>query len=219
MNEELRNIVTLYKTAMSLKELPRQGWIMEGALRSETDTVAAHSFCVALISYLTARAIIERFPGIDTERVAIMAIFHDLGESATGEIATAIKRWITKNFTSENLVEKMEHDLLNSLVNDVVGGKEIKKLVEEFDECNSKEAKIVKFADALDAFAHAKVRLKKTFTNYLKKVSKKLSRESNDDPEGELGKLLVYWLKEVKKNWENPKWDMKRPWKGDCDGR
>lgn len=210
-NEELKNIVALYKTAMSLKELPRQGWIMEGALRTETDTVAAHSFCVAVISYFTASALVRDFPNVNVAKATVMGIFHDLSESATGEIATAIKRWIA-NDAQADLVEKMEHALLNALLKDTVGGEKLQELVVEFDRCASKEARIVKFADALDAFAHARVRLRKTFPGYLERIREKLCSGSSDDSNEQLGKLLAQWLEQVEENWDNPGWEMKRPW-------
>jgi putative hydrolase of HD superfamily len=210
MNEELKKIVALYKTAASLKQLPRQGWIMEGALLSEADTVAAHSFSVALISYLTANAFISRFPDINIGKVTIMAVFHDLGESATGEIATGVKAWITKNFPSENIIEKIEHDTLGSLVNEVTGGNEIYDLLLEYDKCDSKEAKIVKFGDVVDAFAYAKDRMKKTFPDYLKKVRQKLSQNSIHGHD-EFGSLLSTWIEEIEKDWEAI--NKNEPWK------
>ncbi len=57
MDKELKSIISLYKTVISLKELPRQGWIMEGASRNEADSVAAHSYFVAIVSYLTAKSL------------------------------------------------------------------------------------------------------------------------------------------------------------------
>jgi len=213
MDKDVRNIVSLYKSAMCLKELPRQGWILEGALCCEADTVASHSFCVALISYLTAKLLKKKFEDINPEETTIMAIFHDLGEAATGEIATGVKMWIKKNLPAnehdEDPVDKIEHGLLSSLVSNVadIGGSCIMKLVEEYDEGDSKRARIVKFADVLDAFAHAKVRLNKTFPSYLENVYDKLNKISKDHSNREVGETLVQWLKQIvgDDNWDNLK--------------
>jgi len=87
MDNSLLTLVRLLKRALPLKELPRTGWIMEGATRSDSDSVAAHSYCVALASYLTDRELnrVQTFAPIRWERVLAMATLHDLAESVTGD--------------------------------------------------------------------------------------------------------------------------------------
>ena len=209
MDIELKNIVALYKTAASLKELPRQGWIMEGASQEYSDSVASHSFCVALVSYLVSNALLSRDISINTDKVTKMAIFHDLGESATGEIATGVKKWMEKYFSIPRAVEKMEHELLALLVEDVGVKVEFQRLIEEFDENNTKESKVVKFADVFDAFGHAKERLNKTFPEYLESSREKLRKSDNKDTQ-KVGEILAKWLVDIEKYWDDI--ERKRPW-------
>ena len=96
-----------------------------------------------------------------------MATLHDLAESVTGELATGFKRRIAATPGRETLVDDLEHEVLAYLLQDLQGGDELTELLREFDVCQTKEAKIVSFADIVDAFAHAKVRLKRTFDHYL----------------------------------------------------
>jgi len=60
MDSELKETISLYKTACCLKNLPRQGWIQEGALAAEADSVAGHSFCVTLIAFMIAQVLKNR---------------------------------------------------------------------------------------------------------------------------------------------------------------
>ena len=111
MEKELDTIIRLYKRALPLKELPRTGWIMEGSTRSESDSVAAHSYSVALLSYLTAKQLGNKFGEIKWDRVLAMAVFHDLSESVTGELATGFKRRIAQTPGRESLIDDLEEEV------------------------------------------------------------------------------------------------------------
>lgn len=50
LDGKMESLVTYTRRLAVLKELPRVGWIMEGARRSEADSVAAHSFMVSAIA-------------------------------------------------------------------------------------------------------------------------------------------------------------------------
>jgi 5'-deoxynucleotidase YfbR-like HD superfamily hydrolase len=204
MDNSLLTIVRLLKRALPLKELPRTGWIMEGATRSDSDSVAAHSYCVALVSYLTARELnqVQGFSPIRWERVLAMATLHDLAESVTGELATGFKRRIAATPGRQTLIDDLEHEVLAYLLQDLQGGEELTELLREFDLCQTKEAKIVKFADVVDAFAHAKVRLKRTFDRYLDLSEKKLESESPDRDSG-VGNHLAGWLRQLRQEWDD----------------
>lgn len=62
-----------------LKELPRTGWLDRGISTEETESVADHSFGVALLAWLLAPV------GLDRARVVELALLHDLAESAVGD--------------------------------------------------------------------------------------------------------------------------------------
>lgn len=204
MHNSLLTIVCLLKRALPLKELPRTGWIMEGASRSDSDSVAAHSYCVALVSYLTARELNQdqSFAPIRWERVLAMATLHDLAESVTGELATGFKLRIAATPGRETLVDDLEHEVVDYLFQDLQGGDELTQMLLEFDTCQTKEAKIVKFADIVDAFAHAKERLNRTFDRYLDISERKLRKGSPENDSG-IGNHLADWLSQLRKEWDN----------------
>ncbi len=62
-----------------LKEVPRTGWLDRGIPVEETESVADHTFGVALLAWLLAPAELDR------ARVVELALLHDLAESAVGD--------------------------------------------------------------------------------------------------------------------------------------
>ncbi len=62
-----------------LKELPRSGWLDRDIPAAEVESVADHSFGVALLAWLLAPA------DLDRARVVELALLHDLAESAAGD--------------------------------------------------------------------------------------------------------------------------------------
>ncbi len=209
IDTDLQNIISLYKAASCLKDLPRQGFLLEGYPLRPSDSVACHSFCVAIASYLVAEALKARGFCIDTDKVLRIAVFHDLGESATGEIATGVKWWMNHNLESPGIVERMEHGLFGLLVSDVDTKGHLAELIAEYDASNTLEAKVVKFADVLEPFAEAKDRLGTTFPDYLTRSREKL-RAAQDEDARKVGCLLEHWLEVIEIEWEGiPR---KRPW-------
>ncbi len=63
-----------------LKETPRTGWLDRGIPAEETESVADHSFGVALLAWLLAP------DALDRARVVELALVHDLAESAVGDL-------------------------------------------------------------------------------------------------------------------------------------
>jgi putative hydrolase of HD superfamily len=68
----------LLTEALSLKSLPRAGWLRVG--KHDPESVAAHSWGVALA------ALVRCPPELNREKVLAMAILHDLAEARVGDI-------------------------------------------------------------------------------------------------------------------------------------
>jgi putative hydrolase of HD superfamily len=73
-----------------LKEVPRTGWLDRGIPPAEAESVADHSFGVALLAWLLAP------DELDRSRVVELALLHDLAESAVGD-ATPYDRETLRN--------------------------------------------------------------------------------------------------------------------------
>jgi 5'-deoxynucleotidase YfbR-like HD superfamily hydrolase len=68
---------------VSLKNLPRTGWLLEGVSQTFAENVAEHTFEVMIISYLISRELTERRVSIDLGKIMIMSLFHDAEEALT----------------------------------------------------------------------------------------------------------------------------------------
>ena len=75
-----RGIAGLLGRAVSLKGVPRQGWIDKAGI-ARPESVADHSYGTALAAMAAGDAL-----GLDTLRMVRMALLHDLAESVTGDI-------------------------------------------------------------------------------------------------------------------------------------
>jgi putative hydrolase of HD superfamily len=82
----LPSLVQAYVQWAQLKQLYRQGWLRHGVSPDQCESVAEHSFAVAL---LTLTVMDDCFPELDHETALIMALLHDVGEVYVGDLTPA----------------------------------------------------------------------------------------------------------------------------------
>jgi putative hydrolase of HD superfamily len=104
-------------------------------LRQANDSIASHSFRVAIIGLMLAD--LEK---ADSDKVVKMCLLHDLAEVRTGD-----SNFINKFYR----VEKEEKAIIDQW-SDMPGGRETIKLLAEYNGKKTKEAIIAKDADSLD---------------------------------------------------------------------
>jgi len=75
----------LVQFAAKLKSVPRTGWRDRGVDACQVESVADHSFAVALLAWACALQRQAEGVAIDPERVLTLAIMHDLAEAETGD--------------------------------------------------------------------------------------------------------------------------------------
>jgi len=100
-----------------------------------TDTIASHSFRVALIGYFLAKEL-----KADADKVMKMCLLHDLEESRSMDHHWVSKRYV-KIFEDEIRKEQLKH---------LPHSEEFIKISQEYQERKTLEAKITKDADLLD---------------------------------------------------------------------
>lgn len=147
---DLKKILKVFLTLQWAKELPRQGFIAMGFKRNEADSVAAHSFATGLLAYFLARQLQKEGVKIDAEKVLKMGLFHDIGETIVGDVGTFVKGM------AGGVFKNIEEEGVKALVEGLDSKTEIIDLVEEYNDKQSLEARLVKAADNLDALAQAK---------------------------------------------------------------
>ncbi|MBK7579092.1 MAG: HD family hydrolase [Myxococcales bacterium] len=72
-----------------MSELPRTGWLLRGVRPCES--IADHSFGVALVAMLLTDALREEGVSLDGELVLRMALLHDAPEARTGDVPMPAK--------------------------------------------------------------------------------------------------------------------------------
>ena len=99
-----------------------------------TDTIASHSYRVALIGWFLAKE--EK---ADPYKVVMMCLLHDLGEARTGD-----HNWVHKRY-----IKIFDEEINKEQLGDLPY-KDLKELADEYHERKSKEAIVAKQADILD---------------------------------------------------------------------
>jgi len=161
----LKKILKVFLTLQWAKELPRQGFIALGFKRNEADSVAAHSWTTAMLTYFLASEMKKNGQKVDLNKAIKMALFHDMAETIVGDVGTFVKGMASGAFAG------IEEEGLKWLVKDLPTTKEITSLVSEYTQRKTLEARLVKLADNLDALAQAKgVPAAKDALKYFKEV-------------------------------------------------
>ena len=148
--KDLKKILKVFLTLQWAKELPRQGFIAMGFKRNEADSVAAHSFSTSLLAYFLAKQLNKEGQKVDAEKVLKMALVHDIGETIVGDVGTFVKGM------AGGVFKNIEEEGVKALTSGLDSQDEIIKLVEEYNDRKTIEARVVKAADNLDALAQAK---------------------------------------------------------------
>jgi 5'-deoxynucleotidase len=116
-----------------------------------TENVSEHSLQVAFVAHALATIKNKKFNGkVDTQRIALLAMYHDASEVLTGDMPTPTKYYNPQITFEYKKIEKIaQHKLIAMLPDDLQD--EFRSYIDE--ECYSDEEKhIVKQADALCAY-------------------------------------------------------------------
>ena len=134
-----------------LKRLDRTGWVLRG-LPPGAESVAAHSYGVALTAMLLADECAARGARLDVGRVLRLALLHDLQETRTGDMPRTVADYYGKE--ARRAAERAAFD-------DIMRGagaghaERYAELHEDYESRASPEARLVKAADVVDLLAQA----------------------------------------------------------------
>src|SRR3972149_1425436 len=129
----MKNIANFLFEAGMLKRTPRSGFQFLG---TGAESVAEHIFRTTYIGYALGKLV----DGVNVDRMIKMCLFHDLPEARTGDL----------NYVNKKYVEADEKKAVNDLAETLPFGAEIKRLILEYSEGESLEAKLAHDADQLE---------------------------------------------------------------------
>ena len=147
---EAVGLINFLAELMRLKSVPRIGWLLRGV--RDVESVAAHSFGVAVIAMLLADRARARGVEVNVERLLRMALMHDLTEARTGDLPSTIKRYFDKaviKAADERIAEEMLAGL-GPL------GESYLALWHDYEHRVCIESRLVKAADKLDLLVQSR---------------------------------------------------------------
>lgn len=135
-----------------LKRLDRTGWVLRG-LPPGAESVAAHSYGVAMTAMLLADECAARGARVNVERVLRLALLHDLQETRTGDMPRTVADYYGKD--ARRRAERAAFDDIMRGLASARSAELYSVLHEDYEERTSLEARLVKAADVIDLLTQA----------------------------------------------------------------
>ncbi len=152
-------IYSFIQSAITLKKLPRQGWIRVGIPISQIESIADHSYNTAMLSLLLCDLHNSLYPEsvLEAETVMRIAIVHDLPECEYQDFDRQLELLLGKDKYQEfkgQVITSASTELLSLILNEEV--KKIwKQSLDGYATKNSREAKFVSYIDKLEVLVQA----------------------------------------------------------------
>ena len=140
-------LIEAYFEFNHLKQLFRQGWLQRGIPHARCESVAEHTFGVAVLALFLADA---HFPDLNASKVLRLALLHDFGEIYVGDLTPADgidrgEKW------------RLERHAVLQVLHKLPRGADYLALWEEYERGASPEAQFVRQIDRLEMALQASV--------------------------------------------------------------
>ncbi len=147
MEKKIKNLLKFYLLATELKEKIRSGWKVWNIDRQRVESVAEHIYgtCILAIS------IDSQFElNIDLYKVIIMLVLHEIEEVKIGDLTLFDK-------VTQEQKRKMGKEAVEEVLSTLDKKIEYIKLIEEFENMETKESVFAKMCDKLEADIQCKI--------------------------------------------------------------
>lgn len=145
--KEVTPFLRAYFELCHLKQLFRQGWLRRGIPGERCESVAEHSFGVAVLALWLSQAY---YPQLDQNKVLCMALLHDCGEIYAGDITPSDPVSAEEKYCREL-------EAVRRLFDKLPGGEGYVQLWQEFEAGSSPEAQLIRQVDRLEMGLQASV--------------------------------------------------------------
>jgi putative hydrolase of HD superfamily len=144
---QLTGLVSLLRQANAMKHIPRMGWLLRGIATANAESVAEHTFGVAITALLLADFVDEP---LDQGRLLTMCLLHDLPETVITDLVPMAVQYLSP---------AGKHDAEKRALSDLLRGapseERLKSLWQEYALGSSQEARLARDADKLEMVIHA----------------------------------------------------------------
>jgi len=125
VSDELGAVANFLFEAGTLKNHKRTGWWIAGI--KDPETVAEHSWRAALLA-----SIIAELEGADPAKAALLSVWHDTGETRTGDLAHISQKYVGKGDAEAIAVDQSQGmpPRLGALMRSIVGEYEARETPE-----------------------------------------------------------------------------------------
>lgn len=135
-----------------LKRLDRTGWVLRG-LPPGAESVAAHTYGVAMTAMMLADEARSRGVEVDVERVLRTSLLHDLAETRTGDMPRTVADYYGAE--ARRGAERAAFDDVMRGLGETTLRRFYGELHADYEQRESLEARLVKAADVIDLLAQA----------------------------------------------------------------
>ncbi len=178
-------ILSFLQEAIRLKKMVRSGWIYSGVSKSDTESVADHSYLTTLLALILAIHEKEKGNKIDVEKTVIMAILHDLPESVSQDLDRRIRKFSPKKY--DDFKKELDNEAMNILLANLPTkiSTHLLPIYQELRKKESLEAKIIIEADRLETILQMNDYIqrgypKEIFSEFIQNFSEEIDNYEND---------------------------------------
>ncbi len=145
MNDQrAATILDLHARMLTLKNLPRTGWLQRGL--TNVESIAEHTFSVAALALVVG----DQHPDLDRGRLLAIALLHDMAEALIGDLPASARRLF-----GATVKQEAERRALCEMFEGLPQAEEYLALWTEYAEGSSPEARLVKALDRLEMLSQA----------------------------------------------------------------
>ena len=146
MKKNAKRVLDYYVLCNKLKDVVRTGWKNWNVDRKRVESIAEHVYGV---QQLAVAMWSEYHYDLDINKVAMMLAVHELEETIIGDL--------TQFDISKEEKNKMGHEAINKILSKLSSGDYINKIILEFDERKTKEARFAYMCDKLECDIQCKL--------------------------------------------------------------
>ena len=169
LDEKAQSVLNYYVFCNKLKNVMRKGWQDWGVKRERLESVAEHIYGVQMLA-IAMRS--EFGYGVNIEKVLKMLAVHEIEKIIIGDLTLF-------DIDSETKL-KIGHDAVQKILSPLIDGEEYIKLITEFDERQTPEAKFAYHCDKLEADLQARMY---DLEGCMKKVKLYKNKRYKDSPD------------------------------------